>query len=156
MLLLGCACGEAVNHPCMQHRSQRLDLWHSSRRQQSLRRSIPTKGQLDQERDRVGRNLQTKLARRRAGAAHLCLGYADRRSGSAQPDSPSQSSELPCDRWAVCTRNQSTRLSQKERQLIGLLATVPESHLQHPRSIQQLLGPHGAVQGTASPVDDAW
>ena len=37
-----------------------------------------------------------------------------------------------------------------------LLATVPGSHLQQPRSIQAPLRPRGAVQGTASPAADAW
>ena len=59
MLPWGCTCGEAVNYTLTQHRSQRLALRHSTRRQHSLRRSIPTKEQLDRERDCAGRNLQT-------------------------------------------------------------------------------------------------
>ena len=59
--------------------------------------------------------------------------------------------------WAHET-NQRGRRRGSDRQLIGLLAPVPESHLQHPRSIQQLSRSRGAAQGTALelPADDAW
>ena len=54
----------------------------------------------------LGGNLQPKLARSWAGVAYLWLGYPGRGSGSGQPDSPSQSPELTCDRWVVGTRKQ--------------------------------------------------
>ena len=47
-----------------------------------------------------GRNLPTKLARGCAGAQYLWLGYPGRSSGQTQPDSPLQSPEVPCVRWA--------------------------------------------------------
>ena len=96
-------------------------------------------------------NLQTKLGRGGAGAQYLWLRYVGWGSDAAPPRSPPRPPRLARAGAAVGTRNQSTRPSQKERQLIGLLATVLESHLQHPRSIQQLSDPHGAVQGIASP-----
>ena len=39
--------------------------------------------------------------------------------------------------------------------LTELLETIPGPHLQQPKSIQAPPRPHGAVQGTASPADDA-
>jgi hypothetical protein len=47
-----------------------------------------------------GGNLPTKLSRGCAGAKYLWLGYPGRNSGQTQPDSPLQSPEVPCVRWA--------------------------------------------------------
>jgi len=53
-----------------------------------------------------------------------------------QPDSPPQSPELPCDRWAVGTRKQSVGLSERGRALTEVSSTMPDPQLQQPGSIQ--------------------
>ena len=53
-----------------------------------------------------------------------------------QPDSPPQSPELTCDRWAVGTRKQSVGLSERGRVLTEVSSTMLDLQLQQPGSIQ--------------------
>ena len=62
-------------------------------------------------------NLPTKLSRGCAGAGYIWLGYPGRSSGQTQPDSPSQSPQVPCVRWARGATKQSAGLSQWGRAL---------------------------------------
>ena len=81
-------------------------------------------------------NLQTKLSRRWADVSDLWLGYPGRGSGSGQPDSPSQSPELTCDRWVVGTRKQSVGMSERGRVLTEVSSAMPDLQLQQPGSVQ--------------------
>ena len=71
-------------------------------------------------------NLQTKLLRCCGGAAYLCTGYAHWSSGWAQPNSPPQSPELPCDRCIDGTTKQSAGLSERGLALTEESATVSD------------------------------
>ena len=88
-------------------------------------------------------NLQTKLSRCCGGAAYLCTGYAHWSSGWAPPNSPPQSPELPCDRWARGATKQSAGLSERGRALTHVSASVSGPRNRRRKSIPTLLRPRG-------------
>ena len=134
MLPWGCACDKAVYTTCTQHHNQRLPPWHGSRQQQNLQRSIHTTGQLDRKGDYVGRNLKTKLTRRSAGALHLWLRYPGWLSGSGQPDSPPQSSQLLRVRWARGNSHRWRVISHRWRMIIGPSTPVSGPRIRQDKS----------------------
>ena len=64
-------------------------------------------------------NLPTKPSRGCAGAKYLWLGYPGRNSGQTQPDSPLQSPEVPCVRWARGTERQSRGAAEREDEVLA-------------------------------------
>ena len=88
-------------------------------------------------------NLQTKLSRCCGGAAHLCTGYAHRGSGWGQPNSPPESPELPCDRWARGATKQSAGPSQRGPALTEVSASMSEPRNRRRKSTPIFLRSHG-------------
>ena len=86
-------------------------------------------------------NLQTKLSRRCGGASCLSRRPSDRSSRWAQPNSPPQSPELPCDRWAVGTRKQSAGPSERGRRPYQAFGNNVWASREAKKSIPTLLQP---------------
>ena len=80
----------------------------------------------------------TKLARRWADVSDLWLGYPGRGSGSGQPDSPPQSPELTCDRWARGDSHRWRVTSHRWRALLEVSATMSGGRVRLDRSIPTL------------------
>ena len=80
MLLEGCACGGALRKTSAQHYRPVSVGQSDNRGQQPRRRSKPMKLRELRLRHLGSGNLQTRLARRRASAQHLCLRYPGRSS----------------------------------------------------------------------------
>jgi hypothetical protein len=131
-------CGEAMIQTYAQRHNQRLFGQSISRRQRPWRRLKTTKVPKRRMRCNGGGNLQTKLARRCAGVAYLWLGYPGRGSGSGQPDSPPQSPEPPCDRWARGDSHRWRVTSHRWRALLEVSATMSGGRVRLDRSIPTL------------------
>ena len=99
-------------------------------------------------------NLQTKLARRWADVSDLWLGCPGRGSGSGQPDSPPQSPELTCVRWARGDSHRWRVTSHRWRVVIRLLTLVPGPRLRLGKSMQTLWRSCGVCRTAAPPGRD--
>ena len=154
MLLEGCACGGALCKTSAQH-CRPVSVGQSDNMgQQPRRRSKPTKVRELRLRHLGSGNLQTRLARRRASAQYLWLRYPGRGSGSGQPDSPPQSPELTCVRWARGDSHRWRVTSHRWRVVIRLLTLVPGPRLRLGKSMQTLWRSCGVCRTAAPPGRD--